>query len=263
MLEEEKARRRGKVFNWEIATYGKIWYDEEVHKLRSIETEFPAIVFDDAFTSKVTHFCEPTVSPLNDNKIDFRILFDESDDEDYTNEFPIIVYNVALTSKPDFSTEPFVIPLHIDEFDLKNETSLSECNEEEQNVLYFNDLYPFNVIYPHELKSDTGNDNDKIDIEQPSEDMSVKQLPDLINTDVGAYAHGSNKLLETIIMEYLVNISKRYGISVPALTKDQKATRLIRRIQRRSIRHIHDIVCEYSGRYQAWSLLQETPIRRI
>ncbi|GJT20368.1 hypothetical protein Tco_0890305 [Tanacetum coccineum] len=27
-----------------------------------------------------------------------------------------------------------------------------------------------------------------------------------------------------------------------------------------SIRRIEDIVCEYSGRYQAWSLLQETPI---
>ncbi|GJW03969.1 hypothetical protein Tco_1562825 [Tanacetum coccineum] len=28
-LEEEKARRRGKVYNWETATYGKIWYDED------------------------------------------------------------------------------------------------------------------------------------------------------------------------------------------------------------------------------------------
>ncbi|GJR42442.1 hypothetical protein Tco_1310545 [Tanacetum coccineum] len=53
-LEEEKARRRGKVYNWETATYGKIWYDEDVHDLRSVETEFPAIVFDDAFTSEVT-----------------------------------------------------------------------------------------------------------------------------------------------------------------------------------------------------------------
>ncbi|GJY79593.1 hypothetical protein Tco_0485394 [Tanacetum coccineum] len=32
------------------------------------------------------------------------------------------------------------------------------------------------------------------------------------------------------------------------------------RFQRGSIRCIQDIVCEYSGRYQAWSLLQETPI---
>ncbi|GKF60959.1 hypothetical protein Tco_0177745 [Tanacetum coccineum] len=59
-LEEEKARRRSKVFNWETAKYGKIWDDEDVHDLRSVKTEFPAIVFDDAFTSEVTHSCEPT-----------------------------------------------------------------------------------------------------------------------------------------------------------------------------------------------------------
>ncbi|GJY20439.1 hypothetical protein Tco_0393005 [Tanacetum coccineum] len=84
-LEEEKARRHGKVFNWETAKYGKIWYDEDVHDLRSVETEFPAIVFDDAFTSEVKHSCEPPVSSLNNNEIDFRISFDESDDEDYTD----------------------------------------------------------------------------------------------------------------------------------------------------------------------------------
>nr|GEU77210.1 hypothetical protein [Tanacetum cinerariifolium] len=83
-LEEEKARRHGKVYNWETATYGKIWYDEDVHDLRSVETKFPAIVFDNALTSKVTPSYKPTVSPLNDNKTDFRISFDESDDEDYT-----------------------------------------------------------------------------------------------------------------------------------------------------------------------------------
>ncbi|GKD29889.1 hypothetical protein Tco_1240667, partial [Tanacetum coccineum] len=83
-LEEEKSRRSGKVYNWETATYGKIWYDEDVHDLRSVETEFPAIVFNDTLTSKVMLSCETTVSPLNDNKIDFRISLDESDDEDYT-----------------------------------------------------------------------------------------------------------------------------------------------------------------------------------
>ncbi|GJR69276.1 hypothetical protein Tco_0015341 [Tanacetum coccineum] len=144
-LKEEKAHRRGKVYNWETAKYALS--------------------------------CEPTVSPLNDNEIDFRISFDESEDEDYTpmfsyfddldifkdfeNEFPAIVYNDALTSKSDFSTEPIEIPHHIDEFDLKTETSLSECNEEEQNVLYFNDLFPFNIIYPDDLKSDKDNDDDK------------------------------------------------------------------------------------------------------
>nr|GEV52198.1 retrotransposon protein, putative, unclassified [Tanacetum cinerariifolium] len=50
---------------------------------RSVETEFPAIVFNDELTSGEALSCEPIVSFLN-NKIDFRISFDEFNDEDYT-----------------------------------------------------------------------------------------------------------------------------------------------------------------------------------
>ncbi|GJX84801.1 hypothetical protein Tco_0335575 [Tanacetum coccineum] len=250
-LEEEKAPKCRKVFNWETTKYGKIWYDEDVHDLRSVETEFPAIVFNDNLTSNKTLSCEPMVSSLNNDEIDFRISFDESDDEDYTviydknsfsykiisvndlktdsendndkvnmplfpspeptisyfddldffkdfkNEFLAIVYNDALTSKSDLLTEPTVSPQHIGEFNLKDETSLSECDEEEQNILNFNDLFPFNVIYPNDSKSDKDNDDDKVDIEHSSGDLSVKPLPDVINTDDGAFAHASNKLLET------------------------------------------------------------------
>ncbi|GJZ18845.1 putative reverse transcriptase domain-containing protein [Tanacetum coccineum] len=126
------------------------------------------------------------------------ISFDESDDEDYTprvicfddldffkdfkNEFPANVYNDALTSKLDSSTEPIKIPHRIDEFDLKTETSFSKCDEKEQNVLYFNDLFPFNIIHLDDLNSDKDNDDDdKIDIKHSSGD-------NVINTDDGAYA---------------------------------------------------------------------------
>ncbi|GJS08370.1 hypothetical protein Tco_0365166 [Tanacetum coccineum] len=192
-LEEEKARRHGKVYNWETAKYGKIWYDEDVHDLRSVETEFSAIVFNDELSSEKTLSCEPTVSSLNNNEIDFRISFDESNEEDYTvifdknsfsykiisindlktdsendnekvnmplfpspeptvsyfddldflkdfeNKFPAIVYNDALTSKSYFLTEPIEILHRTDELDLKDETSLSRYDKDEQNVLYFND----------------------------------------------------------------------------------------------------------------------------
>ncbi|GJY98669.1 hypothetical protein Tco_0516099 [Tanacetum coccineum] len=161
-LEEEKSRRCGKVYNWETATYGKIWYDDDIHDLRSVETEFPAIVFNVELTSEKALSCEPT------------------------NEFPAIVYNDALTSKSDSSTEPVKIPHRIDEFDLKTKTSLSECDEKEQNVMCFNDLFPFNIIYPDDLDSDKDNDDNEIDIIQSSEG-------DVINIDV----QGSNKLLKT------------------------------------------------------------------
>ncbi|GJZ50440.1 hypothetical protein Tco_0604630, partial [Tanacetum coccineum] len=226
---EEKARKRGKVYNWETAKYGKIWYDEDIHDLRSVETEFPAIVFNDSLTSNETPSCEPTVSSLN-NEINFRISFDESDDEDYMvvfdknsfsyriistndlktdsendndkvnmpspepevsyfddldffkgfeNEFPAIVYNDALTSKSDFLTKPTISPQHIDEFNLKDETSLSEY--EEEIISHFNDL--FNDIYLDDSKSEKDSDDDKIDIEHSSRDLSIKPLPNVIKID--------------------------------------------------------------------------------
>ncbi|GJT11843.1 hypothetical protein Tco_0858885 [Tanacetum coccineum] len=104
-LEEEKARRRGKVYNWETAKYGKIWYDEDVHDLRSVETEFPAIVFNDKLTSEEALSCEPTVSPLNDNEIDFRISFDESDDEDYTVIFDKNSFSYKIIFVNDLKTD--------------------------------------------------------------------------------------------------------------------------------------------------------------
>ncbi|GJY05673.1 hypothetical protein Tco_0371613 [Tanacetum coccineum] len=73
------------MYNWETATYGKIWYDEDVHDLKSVEIEFPTIVFNGALTSEVALSNEPTGCPLNDNQIDFRVSFDESDDKDYTD----------------------------------------------------------------------------------------------------------------------------------------------------------------------------------
>ncbi|GJZ02855.1 hypothetical protein Tco_0520816 [Tanacetum coccineum] len=244
---QEKAQKHGNVFNWETAKYGKIWYDEVIHDLRSVESEFPAITFNNEVSSEKKLSYEPTISSLND-EIDFIVSFDDYDDEDYTvifkknlfsykknstndlktdsehdnekvnlpspgptisylddldffkdfeNEFPAIVYNDALTSKLDFLSEPTVSPQHINEFNLKDETSLSECDEEEQNVLNFNDLFPFNVIYPNDSKLDKDNDDDKFDIEHSSGDLSVNPLHDVINTDDGAYEHGSNKLLET------------------------------------------------------------------
>ncbi|GKE54480.1 hypothetical protein Tco_1489636 [Tanacetum coccineum] len=84
-LEEEKARRRGRVFNWQTATYGKIRVDENLHDLSLGEADFPAIVINDAFAPQDTLRCKSQVStPIND-EIDFRISFDESDDEDYTD----------------------------------------------------------------------------------------------------------------------------------------------------------------------------------
>ncbi|GKF98420.1 hypothetical protein Tco_0297203, partial [Tanacetum coccineum] len=106
---------------------------------------------------------------LSDESVDFRILLEESDDEDYTendnmpslpnttvdylddldyfidfeNEFPAIVYNDGLTSKSDLEFNPLVSFERIDKFNLIDEASLSEYDE--KIVSRFNDL--FNTIH--------------------------------------------------------------------------------------------------------------------
>ncbi|GJU12660.1 hypothetical protein Tco_1135056 [Tanacetum coccineum] len=57
---------------------------DEYIRLEEEKARRCAIVFNDTLTSEATLSCEPTISSLNDNKIDFRISFDESDDEDCT-----------------------------------------------------------------------------------------------------------------------------------------------------------------------------------
>ncbi|GKB23429.1 hypothetical protein Tco_0862830 [Tanacetum coccineum] len=52
---------------------------------------------------------------------------------------------------------------------LNDKSSLSEYDEEEQNVLYFNDLFPFNIICSDDLKSEKDNDNNETDMVQPFE----------------------------------------------------------------------------------------------
>nr|GEV53987.1 hypothetical protein [Tanacetum cinerariifolium] len=89
-LEEEKAQRYGRMFNWKTTTFRKVkYYKDEDDCFTDFETEFPAIVFDNTLMSDIALPCEPTVSPPNENKIDFRISLDESNDEDYTKQYGV------------------------------------------------------------------------------------------------------------------------------------------------------------------------------
>ncbi|GKD70062.1 hypothetical protein Tco_1324152, partial [Tanacetum coccineum] len=103
-LEEEKARRRVKVYNWITTTYGKIWDNEDVHDLKSVETEFPTIVFNDTLTSEAL-LCKPKISSLNDNEINFRISFDESDDEDCIVIFDKNSFSYKIISVNNLKTD--------------------------------------------------------------------------------------------------------------------------------------------------------------
>nr|GEZ03490.1 hypothetical protein [Tanacetum cinerariifolium] len=106
-LEAEKAHRRSQEFNWEIATH------VSAHHVKKFD-------------------------------FDFIILFDESNDEDYT-------------------------------------------------FTYDKNSFSYKLVSVNDLKLDSDNNNDEIDIKQSSKDKSVKPLPDVISIDT----QGSNNLLET------------------------------------------------------------------
>ncbi|GKD33177.1 hypothetical protein Tco_1248686 [Tanacetum coccineum] len=330
-LEEEKAQKHGKVFNWETTKYGKIWYDEDIHNLRSVETEFPAIAFNDEVSSEKTFSCEPTVSSLN-HEIDFKVSFDDSDDEDYMvifdkssfsykkistndlkkdsendnenvnlpslispkptvscfdpslpspkptvncfddldffkdfeNEFPAIVYNDAQMSKSDLLTGSILSPQHIDEFDLNDETSVSEYDEEEQNVLYFNNLFPFNLIHPDDLKSKKENDGNEIDIIQSLGGNEITQGSKMLfetshdkitkTFRTGSFVMNSN--VNIVIWNYygilfclIMNLYVPFGIPFDPKRyyKDGVYTRMLRRP--RAIRHMALPPCDQRHQY--------------
>ncbi|GJT79160.1 hypothetical protein Tco_1053502 [Tanacetum coccineum] len=186
-LEEGKARKHGKVFNWETAKYGKIW-----------------------------------LSLLNDDEIDFRISFDDSDDEDYTVIYDKNSFSYKIISVDDLETN------------LKNDNdkvNIPSFPSPEPTVNYFSDfdfLKDFEkeftaIAYNDALTSKLDflteptmnpqiiihkdNDDDKVDIEHSLGDLFVKPLPDVINTDVGAYAHGFNTTAGNPVKKILLKLN--------------------------------------------------------
>ncbi|GJY01005.1 hypothetical protein Tco_0359157, partial [Tanacetum coccineum] len=158
-LEEEKSQRHGRTFNWKTSIFRKVEnYKDDDACFIDFETEFPATVFDNTIiTSDTAHRSAPTVSPPNKNKIDFRILLDESDDEDYTvifdkNSFSykiIYVNDLKKDSKNDEILKPLSFELTVDCLD---------------DLDYFNDL---KNEFPAIVYNDSLTSKPELEIEPP------------------------------------------------------------------------------------------------
>nr|GEZ35672.1 hypothetical protein [Tanacetum cinerariifolium] len=117
-LEDERARRQGQTFNWQTARYGKMEYcEDEDDSFTDLEIEYPAIGLNDV--SDAAFLREPTISPLENNEIDFNISFDESDDEDYMALFTSHVwrrlFDVRVPLVREFMLKCFGTGLHSEE----------------------------------------------------------------------------------------------------------------------------------------------------
>ncbi|GJX80642.1 hypothetical protein Tco_0328791 [Tanacetum coccineum] len=138
----------------------------------SDDEDYTIIFNENLFSYKIIYVNDLKTDSGNDKPLSPNPTVDYFDDLDYfkdfKNEFPAIIYNDGLTSKSDLEIKPLVSSERIDEFNLIDEASLSEYNEE--IVSRFNDL--FNIIHPDDSKSEKDNDDNDIGIIQSSEDMA-------------------------------------------------------------------------------------------
>ncbi|GKE42772.1 hypothetical protein Tco_1470056 [Tanacetum coccineum] len=110
------------------------YYKDEDDCFTNVESEFLAIVLDNTITPREALSWEPTVSPLNDDEIDFRISFDESNDEDYTvvNDENSFSYKIISVNK-----------LKTDSKNDNDKVNMPSFPSPEPEVSYPNDLDSF------------------------------------------------------------------------------------------------------------------------
>nr|GEW25335.1 hypothetical protein [Tanacetum cinerariifolium] len=74
--------------------------DEKAHR-----SDFSVVVFNDVVTTDHKISFEPMISPLDNNQIDFRLLFDEFDDEDYNVNYDKKLFSYKIISVNDLKTD--------------------------------------------------------------------------------------------------------------------------------------------------------------
>ncbi|GKD14402.1 hypothetical protein Tco_1198809 [Tanacetum coccineum] len=106
-LMADKVRKRDQTFNWETVTYGNVYCDDS-DLFTDFETDFPAIVYNDASKSNQNVSSEPTVNIYNAIKfdIDFHISVFDSEDEDYTFIYNKDSSSYKLIPANDLKPEP-------------------------------------------------------------------------------------------------------------------------------------------------------------
>ncbi|GKA35195.1 hypothetical protein Tco_0721686 [Tanacetum coccineum] len=179
----------------------------------SDDEDYTLIFDENSFSYKIIYVNDLKMNSGNDKPLSPNPIVDYFDDLDYfkdfKNEFPAIVYNDGLTSKSDPEIKPLVSSERINEFNLIDETSLSEYDKE--NVLHFN--YLFNIIHPDDLKTEKDNDDNDIGIIQSSEGneithgkngLSKTSHDKIIKTfETGCFV--MNLKVNIVIWEYYVN----------------------------------------------------------
>ncbi|GJT50053.1 hypothetical protein Tco_0976210 [Tanacetum coccineum] len=102
----------------------------ELEAKKAHSRAFPAIIYKDALAPDHEVSSEPTVTPYQDDKIDFdfKISFDESDDEDYIVSYDKNLFSYKLTFvndlKPDSNNDQVEINISFMEISIEPSDSV-------------------------------------------------------------------------------------------------------------------------------------------
>nr|GEU41168.1 reverse transcriptase domain-containing protein [Tanacetum cinerariifolium] len=197
-LEEEKARRQGQTFNWQNATYGKMEYYKD-DSFTNLKTEYPTIVLDD--TSDAALSCEPTVSHLDNNEIDFNISFDEFDDEDYMVIFDENSFSCKIISVDNLKTNS---KYENDKVNMPSYLSPEPTFGYIEGLDFFKDFEnEFPTIAYNDLKSKSD---------------TLFETSEMSEAGFGAYWSGSERVIPDTgdLMDYWMEISSNMDFLGPA-----------------------------------------------
>ncbi|GKA33505.1 hypothetical protein Tco_0719934 [Tanacetum coccineum] len=155
---------------------------------KACRREFPAIVFNDTLISEATLSSEPTVCSLNNDEIDFRISFDESDDEDSTmsNMYEDPIYDEVGTSY-DSS-----IPSEVQDQDNYSDNVDEYYQEHEmQSDVQHNYVVNSNADYTSDsniiLYDQYMEDNEEHGVQSMSANKQVKVVNDTLTSKLARY----------------------------------------------------------------------------
>nr|GEW92691.1 hypothetical protein [Tanacetum cinerariifolium] len=125
--------------------------------------------------------------------------------KDFKNEFPAIVYNDALTTDHKISSEPPVSPLDNNEIEFR--ISLDKSDDKDYICIYDKSSFSYKLISVNDLKIDSRNGNDKVNIELPLNDASIKPSDGIINDNVDTNSHEFDESFE---MNHDIHLNKTY-----------------------------------------------------
>ncbi|GJR19991.1 hypothetical protein Tco_0968518 [Tanacetum coccineum] len=103
------------------------------------------------------------------------------------SQFPAIVYKDASTSEPEVSFEPTVTPRCDKKVDFNFKISFAKSDDEDYTFIYDKTSFSYKLIYVNDVKSDSEDVNDEINIS--SEGIAIKPSNSVIDANVDAHSY--------------------------------------------------------------------------